>query len=271
MTAVALSTGCDIGAVDARTGPPRPDGREIPVTVAIGRITPPTLWPDACSLLTEDELLSVLPSAENVEIWPVTEQPFYSPPVPGGKTANQEPVRKGRCIYEMEFSSHGTQAKTVRTGKFSVALKGVGDPSVTARVHAHRKASLGASRDREIDVDGADCYLDTGPGKAPQIGFVFCRKGPVLFSVERAGFRKVDLEGPEDREEQVGDAQDVARVGRQFHRRLGFVSGSGVRDGEQVHAAAVGVDRGQQPGGQGVEQLSRTTPWDGRRWRRTTR
>ena len=202
-TAVSLSAGCGIGAVDAETGPPRPDGREIRVTVAAGRITPPTQWPDACSLLTEDELRAVLPSAENVGIWPVTEHPFYPPSVPGGKAVNEHPVQNGRCTYRMELPVYHNNARTTGTGKFSIALKGVGDPRVTARVHTDRKASLGASRDEEIAVDGADCYLDTGPGNAPRIGFVVCRKGPVLFNIERAGFRKVDLEGDEDHERAV--------------------------------------------------------------------
>ncbi|MGP4027471.1 hypothetical protein [Actinomadura sp. 3N407] len=202
-TAVALSAGCGIGAVDTETGPPRPDGREIRITVTTGRITPPTRWPDACSLLTEDELLAVLPSAEDVETWPVTENPFYSSSVPGGKAVNEQPVRNGRCIYKMEFPVYYNNARITGTGEFSIALKGVGDPRVTARVHADRKASLGASQVGEIGVDGADCYLETGPGNAPRIGFVVCRKGPVLFSIERAGFRKVDLEGDEDLDEAV--------------------------------------------------------------------
>ncbi|QFG22613.1 hypothetical protein [Actinomadura sp. WMMB 499] len=188
---LAVAAGC--GTVEGMaTGEAAPDGRKIAVGTAAGGLAPAARWPDACTLLTEDELRAVLPELEKVDIRPDPVRPEWWDGAAAGDAGAllaqaarvAQATAKGHCTYSMLFP-YETRGKRTSgtpdhgTATVTITLVAVGAPDVAARVYAARKAA-----DREVvpvDAAGADaCHR---PDHLAGTDDLTCVKGPLVFTV----------------------------------------------------------------------------------------
>ncbi|RSN51374.1 hypothetical protein [Actinomadura sp. WAC 06369] len=198
LASLTLLTACtDDGEGHVETGPPRPDGRKIAVEAAAGRLTPLDRWPDACSLLTADEVRAVVPSADDIGARSAPAVPRIPPSFLGADAGPPREVPRGRCAFTMRLPVYRQEFTGADRGSggFGVALDAVAGPDAAAAIHRDRKARADrASGAEEVRVGGAECYAYP-PSGAPSIPYLSCRRGPVVFTVERASFESVSFEG----------------------------------------------------------------------------
>ncbi|WP_157433045.1 hypothetical protein [Actinomadura rifamycini] len=202
--AAAVLVGCGAwGAME--TGDAAPDGRKIIVDVPDGGFAEPARWPEACSLLTEEELRGILPDLKRVAIRSEAGVADVPAAAAGGSTLDGRTVPRAKCTYDMVLPLGVEGARTRRepdngTGSFSIRLLAVGAPGRMANVYE-------AGRDRDtrplqgVSVD--DCYQT---GALIGAKHLICHRGPLVFEVKGGDFDYVRIDGVSHHEQEFPEA-----------------------------------------------------------------
>lgn len=182
-TAVLLLAGC---AEPVEVGAARPSGAPLSLDISRNEVVNPLEWPDACELLTDDEIIAILPPAEDItrQATPVEVLDFgLMADNPGGGTANS-----GSCAYEMKLPGDDNV-----TSSIDITIVGVAHPKLIKRHFAEEKNKAkqdATSVDADPPVDhgadlGADACYTTAPAttNGSSTGTTTCRSGPLMFEV----------------------------------------------------------------------------------------
>lgn len=185
------STGCGTGGpVTFGTVEPSDDKLDISAD-ATGQLVSTENWPNACDLLTGDEIESVLPQAG------VDSTSADIKFIGGGETRI---APDGQCEYQVSLpgttSSHPVQ--------IWVELKEVGDPSRVASEIDNPSSGFSADDDDDETEDRKDlggrlgpeqCYESPADHDVQWTPLLTCRQGPVGFSINAVTGGKVDIRG----------------------------------------------------------------------------
>lgn len=176
--AVALATGCT-SKPEIRFAHAEPAGRSI--TVPAGDV-PASAWPDACTLLSDDEITAILPQATEVKREPQKITLWSMPRVEADGTVtpgvNME-LPAGGCQYTLtlpsEYSLHGN-------GWLKVELPAISDEeSITSYYEKEKQGAGGSPGYSEVgSAWGAqECYAHAAGGVAD----ASCRQGRFFFEI----------------------------------------------------------------------------------------
>lgn len=152
---IGCSSGPEIESAD-------PSDEKLRISVPVGGIAPASSWPDACRLLTDEEITAILPQAEGI-----TREPG-SP--------------SGRCDYRLVLSDDDLGST------IGVRVTGVGDPQlIDGRFERERARPLDGAGGRSVGFreNGAECYAvdrDRTDTSGLSIALV-CHQGPMMFEV----------------------------------------------------------------------------------------
>ncbi|MFF7649165.1 hypothetical protein ACFZCY_04785 [Streptomyces sp. NPDC007983] len=149
-----------------------------------GKILPADEWPDACGLVTQQDITAILPDAQDI-------QQAYRP-VPAlsikdfradssWKESNQSPY--GECVYVMRLPG-----ETYSATQAWIRIDAVADPKLIAGYF--KRAAAGANPGGSSD--GADKCVMASPTDQNWT----CRKGPLMFTV--GGQTTATFEGQQD-------------------------------------------------------------------------
>lgn len=166
----------------ARTiGAARPGPRKVQVTVQPGKLTPAPQWPDACSLLTDDEVTAILPDAKKVETrrYGVTTLTIEDG-LPTNRGFDETWAKAGGCLWRIKHKDeygYGTH--------ITVRLRAVGDAKLL-KDHLGFWQHFNSLIKSPPGVDA--CYLE-----APLNRIWVCVQGSVMFDVD--GETYLDYDG----------------------------------------------------------------------------
>ncbi|MFM9370043.1 hypothetical protein [Streptomyces sp. Da 82-17] len=133
-------------------------------------ILPADQWPNACVLVTEEDIRAILPDAEEIEAEPPSQ--VYAPSVkefaadPSWKESNR--AEYGRCDYGMKLPGERYAATRVW-----VRVDAVADPALIAGYYEEVTLS------GDDKLFGADACANSGGIEESWT----CRKGPLMFTV----------------------------------------------------------------------------------------
>ncbi|MFF1416693.1 hypothetical protein [Streptomyces sp. NPDC058280] len=169
---------------DASVGRAVPKGAtaELPALTG-GAVLSANRWPDACSLVSREEIEAIFPGAKDI-----TEERrrIYTPSIKefGADSSWRESDRSeaGQCLYSMRLPGEKNPAT-----QFWLRIEAVADPELIARYY-ERFASGGDPRKGAM---GADRCVVAGTAEGSWI----CHKGPLLFTV--GGQTTVAFDGEE--------------------------------------------------------------------------
>jgi hypothetical protein len=159
------------GPDHARFSEGRPSG-SVRVGVPPGSILPARQWPTTCQLLTDDQILSVLPDATEIDELPGgvstrTIDAFAADP--SWQEGDYAP--EGRCVWHMKLPGERINALTF----VSIRIVAVADPELIRRYHDDQNLGRGAGQPASGD---ANCYLSS-----LYDAHLVCAHGPVMFEV----------------------------------------------------------------------------------------
>ncbi|MBF9132930.1 hypothetical protein I0C86_28810 [Plantactinospora sp. S1510] len=173
-------------------GTPSPAGTALPIRVDEDDVMGAARWPSACRFLTDNEIRTLLPQAEEIERKPTPVS------VLSFDEEQREQASEGSCRFE--FWLRNVTIKDVTSG-VKVSIVGIADPSIIGDHYSEELASAKTRSDRDPAVDlGASlgpeaCYTWRETSKLFPV--VVCRQGPLMYDVSGTGYG--DMEGvPED-------------------------------------------------------------------------
>ncbi|MEU8914526.1 hypothetical protein [Streptomyces nigrescens] len=149
-----------------------------------GRILAADKWPDACTLVDEEDVKAILPDAEDLR---QEQRRVYVPSVKdfaadsSWKESNSS--ASGQCDYAMRLPG-----ERYRPTHFWIRVDAVADPQLIAGYY--REVAPGAT----MKMNGADLCVINGPHDGN--GSWTCRKGPLMFTV--GGHTTTTFEGQFD-------------------------------------------------------------------------
>ena len=187
---VMAVAGCGAGG-PVRFGTIKPSGDKVTINADYsGNLAPAAQWPNACDLLTDDEIESVLPQAS------VDSDPTEVKIIGSGPT---ESAPKGECAYEIGLPGT-TSAHPVQLW---LELLAVGDPSVISGRLDHPESTPSTSDERGGAATRKDLHGSLGPQQCfrqrprsdPEwTEYLFCQQGPVEFSLNAVTGGKADIQ-----------------------------------------------------------------------------
>ena len=155
-----------------------------------GQLVPVEEWPDACQLLTEDEVKSLLPQAG------IDSRSVQVEVIGLGAGAQEGLAPAGQCDFELSLpgtdSSHHAQ--------IWVNVQAVGDPS---RIELSLDGSGGDEDEGDQGLKREDHGSSLGPQQCLTLGepdesltpTLRCRQGPLEFDVRGAAGAQTDIPG----------------------------------------------------------------------------
>lgn len=179
-------TGCSSGPVEF--GTVKPSGDKVKITAnTYGNLAPADQWPNACDLLTDDEIESVLPQAS-------VDHGASGIKIIGSEDTQTAP--QGQCEYEIGLpgttNNHPVQVW--------VDLVAVGDPSMVATRIDHPEATESTATERDTprkdlgtSLGTQKCLRQGHDGDARWTPYLYCRQGPVGFSINAVVDPKADI------------------------------------------------------------------------------
>ncbi|ROO88208.1 hypothetical protein EDD29_5870 [Actinocorallia herbida] len=144
-------------------------------------VLPAREWPSACRLVTQDDVLAILPEAEEiasgtVSVTGVSPAEFAADP----GSSDDATAFDGRCIYAMRLPG-----ETYQSTRLWVEIQAIAHPDLIERYYTRFAPSVGTEQGAHgADACGLSALFDT---------VWVCRKGPVMFRV--GGHTTVAFEG----------------------------------------------------------------------------
>lgn len=192
----ALMTGCTEQAppTPVEFGPARPAGGKLGIHPAAGSVVPLSEWPDACELVSDEEVRAILPQAQRIERKPVKVTILNMNPLAEARPGTTGDVPRGGC--EFAFVLPGRHGDTGSNSRFTVTVTALADPALTAESHQDDKKSDATDKgftDLAASWGAQDCYA-VGEGLTPAVAH--CRQGPYRFEVGGSSWAEGVSPGP---------------------------------------------------------------------------
>jgi hypothetical protein len=126
-TTAASGPGTNLkGATGRPIGAAKPGEAKASAIVRPGKLTPAEGWPNACHLLTNDEITAILPDAEKIDSRPYGVTTLtVDDPLPTNSTFDKTYARNGACRWGITLRGDNATTTTI-----SVRLRGVGDAAI---------------------------------------------------------------------------------------------------------------------------------------------
>lgn len=179
----ALMTGCSEQSppTPVEFGSARPAGGTLGLHPEAGSVVPLSEWPDACELVSDEEVRAILPQAKRIERKPVKVTILNMNPLAEARPGTTGDVPRGGC--EFAFALPGRSGDSGSNSSFTVTVTALADPALIAESHQDDKKSDGAEKgftDQAASWGAQDCYT-VGEELSPAVAH--CRQGPYLFEV----------------------------------------------------------------------------------------
>jgi hypothetical protein len=185
LVSAALLTGCseDPPPPAIEFGSAKPAGEKLGLQPQPGSAVALSQWPDACKLVTDPEILAILPQAKDFERTPVKVTVTNFNPLTAPDPSTVGDVPRGGCKFEFALPAGDDQA--ARNSSFTIIVTGVADPALMAARYQEDKKEEEAGRDNgfkdlALSWGTQGCY-SYGSGVNWRAG---CYQGPYLFDVE---------------------------------------------------------------------------------------
>ncbi|CAM5301410.1 hypothetical protein SAVIM338S_00450 [Streptomyces avidinii] len=179
----ALVTGCDEEPPPkpVEFGSARPAGANLGIRPEAGSVVLLSQWPDACELVSDEEVRAILPQAKRIERKPVNVTILNMNPLVETRPGTTGEVPRGGC--EFEFALPSKSGDTVTNSDFTVTVTALAEPALTTESHEDDKNSDATEKgfkDLAASWGAEDCY-SVGEGLSSVVAH--CRQGPFLFKV----------------------------------------------------------------------------------------
>jgi hypothetical protein len=158
-------------AVLAKAPPPR---RQIEVRVEKGKIVPPRKWPNACELLTKEDIEAIFPGADKIDqekgsVLSTTIEQYSADP----KYNEEQYTRSGQCFYRFRLPGENHPRSWVW-----VRIRAVADLDLAKRFY-----DQGLYLDYTIAASGGANSAKNCNATEMSEGNLLCRAGPIIFEV----------------------------------------------------------------------------------------
>jgi hypothetical protein len=183
LVGAALMTGCseDPPPPAIEFGSAKPAGEKLGLQPQRGSAVALSQWPDACKLVTDPEILAILPQAKDFERTPVKVTVTNFNPLNAADPSTVGDVPQGGCKFEFALPAGDDQP--ARNSSLSVIVTAAADPAlVGARYLEDKKKEAGRDngfKDLAVSWGTQGCYsYGSGPS-----GTADCYQGSYLFEV----------------------------------------------------------------------------------------
>ncbi|MEU4547646.1 hypothetical protein [Nonomuraea dietziae] len=189
VTCLALAAAaCSVPPVEV--GSARPAGGALGLRAESGQYLPGDQWPDACQLLTDEELKAILPQAEEVSRRPrglnLTEIPDFLT----GKGGGTEHIAKAGCDLGFKLPDDYDAPNSA----ISIMVNAIADPALAAKAYRQGKEQddkIGGVVELGEEWEAEECY-SSQPTAGSQMR-VSCHTGQYYF--ETWGHTGAELAG----------------------------------------------------------------------------
>ncbi|MFI6951483.1 hypothetical protein [Streptomyces sp. NPDC050422] len=180
-SAVTVLAGCGSDVPALEFGAAKPSGPRLDAQPPQGSSLPVAQWPDACEALGDDEILAILPQAEDFEREPVKVTVLNFNPLTESEPGTTGDVPKGGCTTSFGLPA---EYESKHNSRVRIVFQSVADPALVAKAYAKDRAYEAKDggqdpekyRDLGASLGPAGCFLK----EADQL---VCHQGPYEFEV----------------------------------------------------------------------------------------
>ncbi|MET9700986.1 hypothetical protein ABZY31_29300 [Streptomyces sp. NPDC006529] len=180
--ASVVLAGCDSAPPALQFGSAKPSGARLEARPAAGRSLPIAQWPNACEVLSDEEIRAILPQAKDFERRPVKVTIINFNPLQKSEPGTTGDVPAGGC--ETEFALPA-KYKAKHNSKVRIVFKTVADAALVADAYAEdrdkeaKEAGQDTKKFRDLQgsLGAAGCYTEDTTNN------LICHQGPYEFEV----------------------------------------------------------------------------------------
>ncbi|KQX56281.1 MULTISPECIES: hypothetical protein [unclassified Streptomyces] len=209
--------GCSSPPPALEFGAAGPSGPELAARPADGGSLPVAEWPNACEVLSDDEIRSILPQATDFAREPVKVTIIDFNPLAQSAPGTTGDVEAGGCTYKFGLPS---AYESTHNSSIRVTFTAIADPSLVRQSYAEDLADARKDaprrkkefRDLGTSLGAAGCFLpDVSDGPT-------CYRGPYQFEV--GGMSTADGVGEYAESDKNWSAKVLTEVARTVSARI---------------------------------------------------